>query len=631
MVLLLINAYSCKNKPGEINSEFHFVLLDKSETNIDFNNRITENDSVNFLTNQYIYIGSGVGIGDFNNDGLQDIFFSGEQVSCKLYLNKGNFTFEDITEQAGLRTNKWCAGVSIVDINNDGLIDIYVAVSHAPDEQQRKNLLFINQGNLKFKEQASGYGLDNTGFSTQSAFFDYDKDGDLDMYLMNHTIFQNQPNNIVTHNAQATAVATDLLFRNEGVPAGGNHPVFKDVSAEAGISDHGYGLGLAISDVNMDGWPDIYVANDFLSNDQLWLNNKNGSFTNRVARCLQHQSFNSMGVDIADFNNDQLPDIAVLDMQPETNYRKKTMFAGVNQEKYEMEQKFGGFQPQFTRNMLQLHNGNRLSDSSSYQPFYSEIGQLSGISETDWSWSVLMADFDNDGWKDMQITNGIAKDLTNNDFLFFRNTPEQSGTVGTRETEVNYKNSLLKDLDAHGSISIDNYFYLNNGDLTFTNTTRQTGMSVPSISHGAVYADLDNDGDLDMVINNMNQEAFIWKNQLRKTVKDSLHNFLTIKLKGRDGNRSGIGAKLMLHADGKVQFLEQNTTRGYLSSVDDRLHFGLGKTREIDSLKIVWPDGKAQLLEHIKTNQFIDINYDNAHTASPFQEPVWPVLFSSSA
>lgn len=628
-LFLILLIQGCDTKKSVVDKDFHFTLLDKSETNISFNNKLVESDSVNFLTNQYIYIGSGVGVGDFNNDGLPDIFFAGEQVSCKLYINKGNFKFEDVTEKAGLQTLKWCTGVSVIDINNDGLMDIYVCVSHSRNPEERKNLLFINKGGLKFEDQAADYGLDNSGFSTQAAFLDYDKDGDLDMYLMNHNVFQNQPNNIISQqNARGTSIAADKLFRNEGVPRGKDHPVFKDVSLEAGITDVGYGLGLAISDINNDGWPDIYVANDFLSNDLLWINNKNGTFTNEITRCLHHQSFNSMGIDIADINNDELPDMSVLDMQPENNYRKKTMFAGVNPERYDMEQKIPNYQPQFTRNMLQLNNGNRTIDSTRL-PFFSEIGQLSGMSETDWSWSVLMADFDNDGWKDIQITNGIAKDLTNNDFLFFRTAQSEEGK---QNSSTNSAASLRKDLDAYGSIKINNYFYHNNGNLTFSNTTQQTGMDVPSVSHGAVYADLDNDGDLDMVMNNMNQEAFVWRNEVRKTAKDSTHNYLSIQLIGINQNSLGIGTKATLYADGKVQTLEQNTIRGYISSIDSRLHFGVGNTKKIDSVRIVWPDGKLQLLKNVRANQLLKVNYKDATDSVPFNKiPSFPLLFTDVA
>ncbi len=632
IVFCLLFLNSCKNKNTATDSNFHFTLMDEGETNIDFNNKLTESDSINFLTNQYIYIGSGVGVADFNNDGLQDIFFAGEQVSCKLYINKGNFKFEDITGNAGLQTTKWCTGVTIVDINNDGLMDIYVSVSHSRNEEQRKNLLFVNQGGLKFKEQAVDYGLDNAGFSTQAAFFDYDNDGDLDMYLMNHNVFQNQPNNIISQDATGTSIAADKLFRNEGVPTGKDHLVYKDVSLEAGISDIGYGLGLAISDVNNDGWPDIYVANDFLSNDLLWINNKNGTFSNRIYQSLHHQSYNSMGVDVADINNDQLPDIAVLDMQPETNYRKKTMFAGTNPERYDMEQKIPNYQPQFTRNMLQLNNGSRKVDSTS-EPFFSEIGQLSGISETDWSWSVLMADFDNDGWKDIQITNGIAKDLTNNDFLFFRSSQGEAATNANKDGSKNSMAALRKDLDAYGSIKIKNYFYHNNGDLTFSNATKQTGMDVSSVSHGAVYADLDNDGDLDMVMSNMNQPAFVWKNELRKTAADSSNNFISIQLNGPGQNKSGIGSKVTLYAGGKVQYLEQNTTRGYMSSVDNRLHFGIGNNKTIDSIKIIWPDSRMQIIKQAKMNQQLIVNYQEANNREVLtngaQDPIFTEVTSA--
>lgn len=600
--------YSCSNNNNSAKDEFHFKLMKSSHTNIDFNNILTENDSVNFLVNQYIYIGAGVGVGDFNNDGLQDVFFAGGQVSCKLYINKGDFEFEDITEKASLHTDKSCTGVSVVDINNDGLADIYVSVSHARNPEQRRNMLFINKGNLKFTEEAKDYGLDDPGFSTQAAFFDYDKDGDLDMYQLNHNIYQDVQNNII-QDTKGSVSATDRFYRNEGNINGKDHPVFKDVSAEVGIKDIGYGLGVVVSDFNNDNWPDVYVANDFLSNDLLWLNNKKGGFINCIASSLGHQSYNSMGVDAADINNDQLPDIVVLDMQPETNYRKKTMFAGSNPEKYDQAITVGGYQPQFTRNMLQLHNGNRQKDSIT-QPFFSEIGQLTGISETDWSWSVLMADFDNDGWKDIQITNGLARDLTNNDFLFFRH----GNNIGVADDAGNNNDSktLRKELESYGTIKINNYFYHNNGNLNFSNTTETTGMAIPSVSHGAVEVDLDNDGDLDMVMNNMNQEAFVWKNEVRKTTKDSTHNFLKLQLEGIKINASGIGAKATLYAGGKVQFLEQNPVRGYLSSNDNRLHFGIGSVNEIDSLKIIWPDDKVQVLKHIKTNQLLHIKHSDA-------------------
>lgn len=626
-LLITILLYSCSNNDNSGKDDFHFTLMKSSHTNIDFNNTLAENDSVNFLVNQYIYIGAGVGAGDFNNDGLQDIFFAGGQVSCKLYINKGGFEFEDVTETAGLQTAKWCTGVSVVDINNDGLSDIYVSVSHSRSPEQRRNMLFINKGNLKFNEEAKDYGLDDPGFSTQAAFLDYDKDGDLDMYLLNHNIYQDVQNNII-QDTKGSASATDIFYRNEGMINGKDHPVFKDVSTEAGIKDIGYGLGVVVSDFNNDNWPDVYVANDFLSNDLLWLNNKKGGFINCIATSLRHQSYNSMGVDAADINNDLLPDIAVLDMQPETNYRKKTMFAGSNPEKYDQAITVGGYQPQFTRNMLQVHNGNRLRDSFT-EPFFSEIGQLTGISETDWSWSVLMADFDNDGWKDIQITNGLARDLTNNDFLFFRH----GNNIGVADDAGNNNDNktLRKELESYGTIKINNYFYHNNGDLNFSNTTEAIGMAVPSVSHGAIEVDLDNDGDLDMVMNNMNQEAFVWKNELRKTIKDSVHNFLTLQLEGIKVNESGIGAKVTLYADGRVQFLEQNPVRGYLSANDSRLHFGIADVNKIDSLRIAWPDDKMQVLKNIKANQVLHIKHSDAVLQLYNDTSSVPMLFTNAA
>src|SRR6266542_3647916 len=528
----------CNIKTSE-NKGLYFTLLNSSETNIDFNNKITESDSVNVYDDEYMYNGSGVGTGDFNNDGLQDIFFAGSMVSSKLYINKGNFRFEDVTEKAGLQTNQWCTGVSIVDINNDGFMDIYICSSHSHNKEKRKNLLFIN-------------------------------DGDLDMYLLNHRLYDHTANNLAPKDTSGNSPAQDRLYRNDGVMPGQSHPVFHDVSKQAGIKEDGYGLGMIITDVNNDNYPDVYVANDYIANDLLWLNNKDGSFSNIISTSLRHQSYNSMGVDAADINNDCLPDLAVLDMMPENNERKKMMFNVASQEKYDLQQRMG-YEPAFVRNMLQLNNGVRKYNNRE-EPFYSEIGQLAGISETDWSWSVLMADFDNDGWKDIHITNGLAKDVTNNDYAAFKNAHVLSnytfaGTKATATLDKSTIEMLRKNLNEYGSIKIDNYFFHNNGNLTFSNATAQTGLANPSISQGAAYADLDNDGDLDLVVNNMNQEAFVYRNGIRKSVKDSTNNFITIQLKGPSNNLSGLGSKIWLFSNGITQFLEQSPVRGFSSSV----------------------------------------------------------------
>lgn len=641
--LLLLIGSGCTNK-NIAENKFHFTKMNVAQTTIAFNNKITENDSINVFTNEYMYNGSGVGIGDFNNDGLPDAFFCGSMVSSKLYINKGNFKFDDITDKAGVQTNQWCTGVSVIDINNDGFMDIYVCVSHSNNAAKRKNLLFINdgfspspagegRGEVHFTEQAAAYNLADTGYATQAAFFDYDKDGDVDMYLLNHRLYSHTANNLQPKDTSGNSPAQDKLYRNDGVAAGQSHPFFNDVSKAAGIQEDGYGLGIVITDVNNDNWPDIYVANDYIGNDLLWLNNKNGTFTNTIATSLKHQSYNSMGVDAADINNDCLTDLAVVDMLPETNERKKMMFSAANQEKYDMQQRFG-YQPSFVRNMLQLNNGNRKLNNKN-EPFYSEIGQLAGVFETDWSWSVLMADFDNDGWKDIHITNGLGKDVTNNDYATFRNGQAPSnytfgGSNATENTtDKNSTTSLRKNIDEYGSIKMENYFFHNNGNqptgqggLSFSNNTKQTGLAVSSISNGAAYADLDNDGDLDLIVNNLNEEAFVWKNELRKTIKDSTENFITIQLKGATNNLLGLGSQVTLFSKDGKQFAEQSPVRGFSSSVDLRLHFGIENSTTIDSIKIKWPDDKEQVIKNIPANQILVLKYEDAKTAVAKTETV---------
>ena len=563
-------------------------------------------------------MGGGVGIGDFNNDGKKDIFFTGNQVSCRLYINKGNNQFEDITEKAGLHTDVWCTGVSIVDINNDGYDDIYVCVFGKNLLQRSKNLLFINQHDLTFKEEAEAYGLADTGYSTQAVFFDYDKDGDLDMYLTNYLLTANNANNIYPRDRSGFSPANDRLYRNEGDIAHAGHPVFKDVSMQAGIKEDGFGLGVVTSDFNEDGWPDIYVANDFVSNDELWLNNHNGTFTNGIAEAMRHQSYSSMGADAADINNDALPDMVTLDMLPEYNERKKTSLSIMNHDRYDKERAMG-YEPEFMRNMLQLNNG-RLKHGDTSLPFFSEIGQLAGIQATDWSWSVLLADFNNDGWKDMHITNGIGRDFINADFLEFSSNVFNS-TLPQKEREE----AIRKKLADLKNVNLPNYLFINKHDLSFEDASEAAGINEPSMSNGAAYADLDNDGDLDLVVNNINSEAFVFINNTYQKGKTPTTHYLSLELKGDSLNRQGFGSKILVYNKAGVQMQEENPVRGYFSSVDRKLIFGLGANDHIDSLRIIWPDDKQQLIKNFSGDTAIVLSWKNAVMKIPsvIAKPQW--------
>jgi len=563
-----------------------FSKLDSSVSGIHFSNDIRDTDSTNSIINEFGYMGGGVGIGDFNNDGLKDIVFTANQVSSRIYINKGNNRFEDITEKAGLSTNVWATGVSIVDINNDGYDDIYICTYGKNLLRRSKNLLFINQHDLTFKEEAGEYGLADTGYSSQAVFFDYDRDGDLDMYLANYS-FNNSninANYLVPRDQSGKSPANDRLYRNDGDSLHLGHPVFTDVSLPAGIKEDGYGLGVSVSDFNNDGWPDVYVANDFLSNDDLWLNNKDGTFTNCIGKSLRHQSYSSMGVDAADLNNDGLSDVVTLDMLPEYNERKKTSYSFMNYERYQAE-RLRGYEPEFMRNMLQLNNGNRY-DRGLALPFFSEIGQLAGISQTDWSWSVLLADFNNDGWKDIHITNGVGRDFINADFLEFSS---QAFTTMTDKKEQ--QKAVRQKLASLAHINLSNYLYFNNHDYFFKDISKEAGIDEPSMSNGAAYVDLDNDGDLDLVVNNINKEAFVFINNTIEKTKPVQSHFLKLILKGNDSNKHAFGTKICIYSNGKMQMEEQNPVRGYYSSVDQDLIFGLGGNTKIDSVIAIWPNG----------------------------------------
>jgi len=523
--VLIISLLSCKKNTL-------FNKISSAHSGIYFRNDIPENDSINIIDLENVYNGGGVGIADFNNDGLPDIYFTGNRVSNKLYLNKGNFQFEDITDEAGVDgEGKWSRGVSIVDINNDGWQDIYVSATILKDSVKRENIFYINQGLDPagipvFKNLAKEYGLNDQSHTTQAAFFDYDNDGDLDVYLaINEIIKIDHPNRYRKILKKGEHPNTDKLFRNEWDSVK-QHPVFINVSAEAGVTIEGYAHSVTICDINLDGWKDIYVANDYLSNNILYINNGNGTFTDRVQEYFKHTAANAMGSDIVDINNDGLSDVIELDMNPEDNHRKKTMLGSGNYQN-NINSDYYGYQRQYVRNCLQLNMGNCMVNDSISHPIFSEIGFYSGIAETDWSWAPLVADFDNDGHRDIIVTNGFPKDITDHDFVAYRNSA----------FAMNSKEKLLEKIPV---VKISNYAFRNNGNLKFSNITKEWGIYEPAFSNGAATADFDNDGDLDFVINNINDEATIYENRLEQDNK-YLH-YLKVTLYGDIPNINGFGA-----------------------------------------------------------------------------------------
>ena len=569
-----------------------FKLVSPTQSGILFNNLIVETDSSNILNNEYIFNGGGVAVADFDGDAKPDLFFTGNQVPNKLYLNQGGLNFRDVSTTAGIEApDRWSTGTTVVDINSDGRPDIYVCAAMLPGEESRANMIFVNQGNDPdgvpiFKEMAHQYGIDDARNSMGATFFDYDRDGFLDLYVLNNEQVHTLPTNYRPRINDGSAVSNDRLFHNNG------NGTFTDVTLAAGITFEGFGLGLAIADINYDGWPDIYVGNDYLTNDLLYINNHDGTFSNSIKDLVKHQGKFSMGCDIADYNNDGALDIVTMDMLGETNYRMKTTIGHNNYINYVLNERWG-YEYQYGRNMLQKGNGPGL-------PF-GEIGLMAGIARTDWSWSPLFVDVDNDGAKDLLITNGFPRDITDRDFGDFRVRVDAYLAPG-------------KILDSVPVVKIPNYAFRNKGDGTFEDAGEQWGLDVPSFSNGAVYVDLDDDGDMDYVVNNINSPAFLFENTLEKR-KDAKHNFLKVVLDGPEKNPLGIGAKLALRFDdGTSRYLEHYLTRGYMSSIDATIHFGLGEHKGVEALQVLWPDGKYQEFKNVKGNHTLTAAYHDAST-----------------
>jgi len=585
---VLFSVFSCVNKKDSL-----FIELSKNKKNITFKNELKYKEDFNIFTYRNYYNGGGVGLGDINNDDLLDIYFTSNLNQNELYLNKGNFKFENITSISKVGGSKsWSTGVSMVDINGDGYIDIYVSNSGDIKGDNKQNELFINNGDLTFTERAEEYGLDDKGYSTHAAFFDYDRDGDLDCYLLNNSYKGGFRITNIGKNQRSVRdpVGGDKLFKNE-------NGFFKDVSESSGIygSIVGFGLGVTVGDVNNDDWMDIYVSNDFFERDYLYINNKNGGFYEDLENRIRSTSAASMGADLADINNDGFADIFVTDMLPEPDERIKTVTTFDSWDRQQFSIK-NGYGLQFTRNTLQLNNGNNT---------FSEVARLIGVEATDWSWGALMFDFQNDGNKDIFVANGIYQDLTDQDFLQYVTQDEVVKQI-ISPGKVDYE----KLISLIPSVPISNYAFVNNGNLEFTNQTIELGLDKKSFSNGSAYGDLDNDGDYDLVVNNVNMDAFIYEN--KSEIKFPQNNFIKIELNGSDKNLNAVGSKVIVYLDNKSIYMEQMPIRGFQSTVDNNLILGIGKSKKIDSILIHWYDGSISKKVKVPLNKRISYKIEKS-------------------
>ncbi|MDX1586169.1 MAG: VCBS repeat-containing protein, partial [Balneolaceae bacterium] len=567
-----------------------FSEIPSEVTGIDFSNDLSFSQDFNIYRYRNYYNGGGVGVGDFNNDGLPDLYFTSNQEENRLYLNEGDLRFTDITAKAGVAGQRaWSTGVSVVDINGDGYMDIYVCNSGTIEEDDKRNELFINNGDSTFTEKASEYGLDDPALSIHASFFDYDRDGDLDMYLVNNSFraigsFEQEENTRNVRNAQGG----DKLYRNEG-----NR--FVDVSEEAGIygSEIGFGLGVSVADVNRDGWEDMYISNDFFERDYLYINNKDGTFKEVLEEQMKSVSAAAMGADVADLNGDGYPEIFVTDMLPDPESRLKQVTTFDDWQRYQKYVR-DGYYHQFTRNTLQLNNGNGT---------FSEVGRYAGVEATDWSWGANIADFNLDGKRDLFVANGIYQDLTNIDYLQ-KVSQEETVRMIVSDSTVNFERLI----DMIPSTPMSKYAFSNRGSMQFADSSKAWGLDRPGFSNGSAYADLDNDGDLELIINNLNSQASIYRNNFREQNRNG--NWLKIALKGKTPNTFAVGSQVTIWAEGKQWYAEQIPIRGFQSTVDHRIHVGLGDVTSIDSLLVQWPDGAYSKLNDLETNRMIEINRD---------------------